>query len=267
MTTLLAFIGAGRMAEALISGLISKRLLAPDEIVVADIDPGRLAALCELYSVMTAADNSDAVRRADFVLLAVKPQHIDPVVTGLRDALSPDKTIISIAAGVTVARLRRLIGFDLPIVRVMPNAPALVNQGISGVAFPPGLAADKRAFVDRLLESAGAVIHVDESDIDAVTAVSGSGPAYFFLFVRELARAGTAAGLDSDTALALARQTFIGSAALMARTGLSEDDLIRSVASPGGTTEAALDSFSGSKIENIMRDAVLAALVRAKELA
>jgi len=255
------------MAEALISGALSGGVLMPGDIIAADVDEDRLTFINRRYSVATTTDSLQAAQAAEYILLAVKPQQIDDVVAALSPALTPEKTVISIAAGVSVSRLQALAGPGIPIVRVMPNAPALVNRGISAAAVPPGLADEKKAFVEKFLRSAGEVISVDEGLIDAVTAVSGSGPAYFFLFVRELAAAGESAGLTHEMALALARQTFIGSAALLDRTGRGEDELIRGVASPGGTTEAALEVFAASDFAKIVAQAVCAALARAGELA
>lgn len=255
------------MAEALISGILSSRTLTADDILAADVSEDRLDVINQRYSVATTTDSLLAAREAEYILLAVKPQQINEVVLGLSAALTPEKTVISIAAGVDVARLQALAGPEAPIVRVMPNAPALVNKGMSAVALPPGLTDEKKAFIDSIFKSVGEVVYVDEDLIDAVTAVSGSGPAYFFLFVRELVEAGVDAGLTRETAVILARQTFIGSAALLSETGQTEDDLIKAVASPGGTTEAALGVFASSDFKNIISRAVRAALERAKELA
>ena len=267
-TVKVAFIGAGRMGEALIVGLLAKETLAAGEIIASDVDVDRLSSLSERHSIKTTTDNALAAGAADFVVLAVKPQQLEEVVKGLRSVLTSRKTVISIAAGVTVAGIRRVIeDAGVPIVRVMPNAPALVGRGVSAVVLPKGLAPERQDFVDGLFRAAGDVVHVDESDIDAVTAISGSGPAYFFLFVRELAKAGAKAGLSEPTALALARRTFLGSAHLLLETGRSEDELITAVASPGGTTEAALKVFASEGFADIIESAVMAALRRAEELA
>ena len=255
------------MAEALISGLLSSETLLAQDIIATDVDESRLHFISGQYSVATTTDNLQAVQSADYILLAVKPQHINNVVSHLAGAVTADKIVISIAAGTSVSTLRALIGPGAPIVRVMPNAPALVNRGMSAATVPIDLPAPKKKFIDDLLKSAGEVAYVDESLIDAVTAVSGSGPAYFFLFVKELAAAGVTAGLTEEMALTLARQTFIGSAALMGKTGQNADDLIRAVASPGGTTEAALEVFASSELRNIIAKAVGAALARAVEMA
>ncbi len=255
------------MAEALVSGLLSEDTLGPDEIIVSDIDDKRLEALSRSFGVETTTDNRRAAELGKYILLAVKPQNIDQAVKSLGAPLTGDKAIISIAAGITTSRIRDLLGQDLPIVRVMPNTPALVNAGVSAVALPEGMDKEKKEFIQKLMSAAGVVVYVDEDDIDAVTALSGSGPAYFLQFVLELKKAGVDAGLSEETAAVLARQTFIGSAALLEQTGKTEGELIKAVASPGGTTEAALSAFSEMGLSDIVRKAVAAGLARAKALA
>lgn len=262
----LAFIGAGRMAEAIISGLLTGEALTATDIIAADVDSGRLDNIRERYGIAVTTENIAAARAAEFILLAVKPQHFDEAVREIKGALTEAHTLITIAAGVSVDRVRSLIEIDLPIVRVMPNTPALVNAGISAVAFPREISDENRTFVERLLSTVGAVVRVDESDMNAVTAVSGSGPAYFFLFVRAIAKAGVELGLDEELAVRLARQTFYGSARLLEAGDADEDDLIAAVASPGGTTEAALKSFARDRLEEVVARAAGSAAVRAEEL-
>lgn len=262
----LAFIGAGRMAEAIISGLLAGEALTATDIIAADVDSGRLDNIRERYGIAVTTENITAARAAEFILLAVKPQHFDEAVREIKGVLTEAHTLITIAAGVSVDRVRSLIEIDLPIVRVMPNTPALVNAGISAVAFPREISDENRTFVERILSTVGAVVRVDESDMNAVTAVSGSGPAYFFLFVRAIAKAGVELGLDEELAVRLARQTFYGSARLLEAGSADEDDLIEAVASPGGTTEAALKSFARDRLEEVVARAAGSAAVRAEEL-
>lgn len=254
------------MAEAIIGGLIRGGTLMADEIIAADISQERLDHIHEKYGVAVTTDNRDAVRVSDVLLLAIKPQQFDDVLPSLATGLRPDHLLISIAAGVSVQRIRKLIDRELPVVRVMPNTPALVNAGISAVAVPPGLASVQKDFIHSVLASVGEVVYVDEASINAVTAVSGSGPAYFLLFVRELARAGAACGLDPSLASTLARQTFFGSARLLAESEVDEEALIEAVASPGGTTEAALREFGAKGLSEAVAAAVAAAAARAEEL-
>ena len=254
------------MAEAIISGLIRGRTLRGADIIAVDISRERLAYIHEKYGVAVTTDNRAAARAADVLLLAIKPQHFDDVLPALAAGLRSEHLLISIAAGVSVRRVRGLIDRDLPVVRVMPNTPALVNAGISAVAVPLGLTPAQKDFVHSVLSSVGEVVYVDEASINAVTAVSGSGPAYYFLFVREMARAGVARGLDPVLASTLARETFFGSARLLAESDADEDALIEAVASPGGTTEAALRAFESKGLSEVVAAAVAAAATRAEEL-
>ncbi len=254
------------MAEALIAGLLAGDSLSPSEILASDVSRERRDYICEKYGVSTTADNLLASRSADYVLLAVKPQHFEETAGPLRAEMTRGKKVISIAAGITIDRIRSLIGPDPIIIRVMPNAPALVNQGISAIVWPPDIDDRDSGFINRIFESAGKVVRVNEAEIDAVTAVSGSGPAYFYLLVRELAAAGVEMGLDEAMARDLARQTFIGAGLLLDQAGATEDELIEAVASPGGTTEAALRSFEQDGIDETVRRAVSAAVARAREL-
>ncbi len=255
------------MAEALIKGLLSKGTLGADQIVASDISDKRLTEISQAYGIETTSDNIGAVERSEYVLLAVKPQQIDAVLANLKNHISSENTVISIAAGVERLRIQALLESDIPVVRVMPNAPALVNAGVSAVNLPLDLPEDQKEFIHSLLSSVGEVVYVDEEDLDAVTAVSGSGPAYFYLFVRELAQAGVEVGLTEEVALALARQTFCGSQILLKASGRSEDELISLVASPGGTTESALRVFDELGFAETIKKAVKQAVTRAKELA
>ena len=164
------------MAEALIKGLLSKGMLGADQIVASDISDKRLTEISQAYGIETTSDNISAVERSEYVLLAVKPQHIDDVLANLKNHISSENTVISIAAGVERLRIQALLESDIPVVRVMPNAPALVNAGVSAVNLPLDLPEDQREFIHNLLSSVGEVVYVDEEDLDAVTAVSGSGP-------------------------------------------------------------------------------------------
>jgi pyrroline-5-carboxylate reductase len=255
------------MAEAIISGLIKSEALEPAELIASDVNNERLKYIQDRYGIDVSTENAIAAAKADFVLLAIKPQQFDEVVQGFQNVLSSDQILVTIAAGVSTTRARALIDQDVAIVRVMPNTPALVNAGISAVALPSDLSPAKRNFIEKILMSVGEVVYVDESDMDAVTAVSGSGPAYFFLFVRELIAAGIEVGLDPELAARLARHTFFGSARLLQAGSEDESSLIEAVASPGGTTEAALRTMEAAEFGDIIRRGVQAAAARSRELA
>ena len=266
MSVKVAFIGAGRMAEALIKGIITAGLYSPADIIATDVDSDRLAFMSKTYGIETSADNYGAAVSASIIVLCVKPQHLDVVLAVLGDMDMDRKLIISIAAGVTTGHIRSIINRPVSLVRVMPNAPALVGRGISVMAAAEELPIDDRRTASDLFSAVGEVLFLDESLINQVTAISGSGPAYFYYWARSLERAGEAIGLPADVAATLVRATFTGAAKLMDSSGTSLDDLITMVASKGGTTEAALNSFDQAAISDIITEGVESALNRAKEL-
>lgn len=263
--TKIAFIGAGQMAEALIKGLIKAQLFLPSEITASDINEARLKQLSDTYAINTTPSNVQAAKAGEIVLLAVKPQHIQAVVAEIGQQTSSSQVIVSIAAGIRLAKIKPYFKHSQGLVRVMPNTPALVGAGMSVIAFEPHLAAGIRQKIKAIFEAIGEVAEANEEIMDVVTAISGSGPAYYFLFCQTLAKAGIAAGLPADIAYHLSRQTFYGSALLL-KQKLNEEELIKKVASPGGTTEAALKKFAALGLEKIVQEAVSAAIARGKEL-
>jgi len=262
----ITFIGAGNMGEALIRRIIAAGLFSSDAITAADTDGDRRKKLAEELGIKTTPDNREAVRGADIVCLAIKPQALDPVLEELLEEITEDQLVISILAGVPTRRIEDKLGKNIRVVRVMPNTPALVGAGMAGIS--PGRYAgsdDLKATVD-IMSAVGDVLEVQEDLIDAVTGVSGSGPAYLFYFVEVLSRAGVKVGLSPDQADLLARKTVIGAAKLMEKTGLSPEELRRKVTSPGGTTEAALKTFERLEFEEIVEKAVRSARDRATEM-
>lgn len=266
MPNRVAFIGAGKMAEALIKGTIDSHALSAAEITATDIDNSRLVYLKKIYGINTTDDNVQAARQAETVILVVKPQVIDVILEQLHGADLRGKLIISIAAGVTSKHILSILGNDISLVRVMPNAPALVSQGISAIAAPPELSKQDHNLVDKIFSSIGDVVFLAEALINQVTAISGSGPAYFFYFVKTLIQAGEDIGLSKPVAARLVKATIMGAAAMLAATELEVDELIAIVASKGGTTEAALDRFEQGGVSDIITRGVLAAFKRAEEL-
>jgi pyrroline-5-carboxylate reductase len=265
-TPTITFIGAGNMAQALIGGLVQARHPA-DRIRVADPSEDQRRTAAAQFGVKTYDDNARAADGADVLMLAVKPQVMDAVLTSLKDSVRPDTLIISVAAGVTLAQMARGLDDHRRSVRAMPNTPALYGAGITGMVADNGVdAADCRRAED-ILGTAGKTVWVeDESLMDVVTALSGSGPAYFFLFVELLTRAGVRAGLQEADAAALARQTAYGAGTMLAESGLDAAELRRRVTSPGGTTAAALESFAAGNFEHLVDQAVQAAILRGREL-
>lgn len=262
----IAMIGAGNMARALIGGLIA-RGHPPEHLIAADPDPDTRAAVAHQYGVATFDANDRAVTGADVVVLAVKPQVIDEVGESIASSLAADCVVVSVAAGVPIARLHSSLGAERAVVRVMPNTPALHGAGATGLYAAPGCTQAQRDAARMLFEAVGEVFAIDdESLMDVVTAVSGSGPAYFFALAEALAEAGHAAGLDRATAEGLAARTAAGAGTMLAAGDSSAAELRRRVTSPGGTTAAALDMLKRKDFDRIVQAAVDAAVRRGREL-
>ena len=268
MTSQITFIGGGNMAASLIGGLISNGQPA-DSIRVAEPDAERLQTLQHQYGVQVSTDNPSAVKAADLLVLAVKPQILQTVCRDLTGSVQQRRPlVISVAAGIRSADIERWLGGELAIVRCMPNTPALLQQGATGLFANARVTDPQRTQAETILQAAGITLWVnDETLIDTVTAVSGSGPAYFFLLMEQIQKAGEQLGLDTETARRLTLQTALGAARMASE---SDDDLasLRSkVTSKGGTTEAAINSFIEQGIETMVNRALTAARDRATELA
>jgi len=264
----IAFIGAGNMAASIIGGLVAEGHPA-NAISASDPSAASLARLREVAPVTTFSDNREAVAGADVVVLAVKPQVMESVCAGIAPALAGGGSVaLSIAAGIPVASLERWLGPGVAVIRCMPNTPALLGAGASGLYATPAVSGAQRAHAGRILSAVGLVRWVDsEDDLHAVTAVSGSGPAYFFLFMEAVAAEGRRLGLDAETATALTAQTCLGAARMAAESGVELAELRRRVCSPGGTTERAIESFQGDALEAAVARAMAACLARSKEMA
>jgi len=262
----IAFIGAGTMGEALIRGLLAARAVSASQIIATDVRAERREVLAKKFGVRTSDDNREAVKAADIVVLAVKPQHADDVLLGFKWAMTEQKLVISIAAGVTAARVEHALGERTRVMRVMPNTPVLVGAGAAGVAKGTHATDDDLATAESILRAVGICVRVEEKFIDAVTALSGSGPAYFFYVTEAMIQAGVTAGLDRALAKKLAIQTMFGAAKLLVESGEEPDVLRRKVTSPGGTTEAALKVMAERKLPNIFGEAMNAAEKRSREM-
>jgi pyrroline-5-carboxylate reductase len=281
----LGFIGGGNMAEALMRGLIAEEVFKPVDLIASDVDPARRNAIKRKLKVETTADNRAVVREARAILLAVKPQQIYEVLSDLasvftspsdakdgrvktpRPVLLKDRLFISIAAGITLSRFTTALGARSRVVRVMPNAPAMVGQGMAALVRAPGATSADLNFALKLFRAVGDAVALEEEDLlDAVTALSGSGPAYVYLFVKALTDAGVAEGLDAELAVRMALKTLRGAEENMRRSTMDAAELIRVVASPGGTTEAALRKFAEFGFSDIVGQALHAAAQRSREL-
>ncbi|MHC4926159.1 MAG: pyrroline-5-carboxylate reductase [Planctomycetota bacterium] len=264
----IGFIGAGNMAQALLEGILKASLFEKDNIWISDVRPERLDELQAQYGVKTTADNVELASHADILMLSVKPQVMADVLDGIAGKLKDGVLIISIAAGITTASIKAKLG-DVQVIRVMPNTPALVGAGASGL-YSAGASETALQSAMDICNSVGKSIIVENEDlIDAVTAVSGSGPAYYFLLMEEMIKAGIELGLDAEDAKTLVLQTAKG-AALLAETAQQQGEdpaiLRKKVTSPGGTTEAALNVMNDNQLGQIIQKALTAARNRGREL-
>ena len=265
MESKVVFIGAGNMAEAIVSGMVDGGFCSPEKIIMTDVRPERLEDLSKEYGVSTSTDNR-VVKNAEIVLLAVKPQVMADVLKGIAPVLRSETLVISIMAGIPAAKIETLLGGKHRVVRVMPNTPALVGQGASAIA--AGTYADEADLevTETILGCVGLTVRVAERDLDAVTALSGSGPAYVFYLLEGMLAAAEKMGLDKETARKLAIKTVEGSARLMEDSGEEADVLRAKVTSKGGTTEAAVCSLDKAGVKEAVVQALLAAQNRSIEL-
>ncbi|MDO5506221.1 MAG: pyrroline-5-carboxylate reductase [Pseudoxanthomonas suwonensis] len=265
--SVVAFIGGGNMARSLIGGLLA-RGQPPAAIHVADPSEQARNALHDDFGVRVFADAADAVAGADAWVLAVKPQVMREVCRTLAPLAAQQRPLaVSIAAGITSGQLQRWLGDGAAVVRTMPNTPSLLGAGVTGLYAGDDVDADGRALAQRLLESAGTTVWIeDEALMDAVTAVSGSGPAYVFLLAEAMQDAGRAEGLDAAAARELTLQTLLGAARMLVESDVDAAELRRRVTSPGGTTQAAIEHFEHGGLRTLVAGAIHAARKRGAEL-
>jgi pyrroline-5-carboxylate reductase len=263
----LAVIGAGNMAEAIVRGVLKAKLLDVGRIIAADISPQRRQLFSDQLGIASVQENTMAVRGSRIVLLSVKPQQMESTLIELRSALPQDALLISIAAGIQTKKIEAWLG-ERPqrVVRAMPNTPMLVGEGM--VAICRGTRASDVDLVTgrRLFEAAATVIDVQESQMDAVTAVSGSGPAYVFYLAEQMIRAGEAAGLTPEQARTLSLRTLVGAAKMLVDSDESPQSLRKKVTSPNGTTQAAIEHMEGQHVGESIQMAIDAAVRRSREL-
>jgi len=263
----IGFIGAGNMANSLIRGLLAKRI-TPSNILASDIDTEKLTLL-QTECGVTLADNKTIAEQADVVILAVKPQAMYTVCQELGQAAASNQALyLSIAAGITIAHLEKWLGPHIPIVRCMPNTPALVGKGATALVANPRVSAEQTTLAGDILSAVGLSLWLDdESAIDAVTALSGSGPAYFFLLMETMQDVARDMGLAPEVAKVLTYQTALGAAELALKSELGTAELRRQVTSPGGTTEQAINQFETGGFRALVSKALMAAHKRSQELA
>lgn len=262
----IAFIGGGNMATAIIHGLLAKGTNASSIRVVDPSEDARRRMIAE-WGIAAHAEAADAVPGADTVVLATKPQVMPAVFKALHPVLQPDQLVLSIAAGITLKAMTDALGERQPVIRSMPNTPALLGMGVSGLVAGPAARQGHRASAERILQACGRTVWVeDEALMDVITAVSGSGPAYFFLLIEALRDAGVAEGLPHDIATLLASETARGAGEMAVRGDQDVAELRRRVTSPGGTTAAALAVFEQGGLSDLVARAVQAATERGREL-
>jgi pyrroline-5-carboxylate reductase len=263
----ITFIGGGNMATSLIGGLIADEY-ASQAITVSDPELDKLSQLAARYGVTTEPDNKLAVAQAEIVVLALKPQIMESVARDLAPALQQNRPlVISIAAGITQAVLSDWLGADLPLVRSMPNTPAMIQSGATGLYAGASVNENQRNQAESILRAVGMTRWVeDESLIDAITAVSGSGPAYFFLVMEAMEEAAKTLGLDEESARLMTLQTALGAARMAIESSDSPALLRQKVTSPGGTTERALGILEAGGLRTLFNDALLGAAERSREL-
>ena len=265
----IAFIGGGNMAASLIGGMRAQGIPATS-ICASDPGADKRAELQDNHGIETFAANEQALAGADVIVLAVKPQVMQVVCRDLAAHLQANQLIVSIAAGINCASLQQWLGAQTPraIVRCMPNTPSLLRQGVSGLFANAQVSEEQKQQAERLLSAVGLALWLEnEALIDAVTAVSGSGPAYFFLMIEAMTAAGEQLGLPRDTASQLTLHTALGAARMVCESDVEAAELRRRVTSPNGTTEAAIKAFQAGGFENLVRQAMNAAAQRSAELA
>jgi pyrroline-5-carboxylate reductase len=263
----IAILGGGRIGEALLSGLLSSGWRDASEVVITDRGAERVAELHERYGVEATADNADAVAGAGLVVVAVKPQDIDALLAQVGTHLTTEQTVISIAAAIPTAHIEERIADGVPVVRAMPNAPATVHEGMAGICAGAHTSDEQLALAEELLGHLGRVVRVPESSMDAITAVSGSGPAYFALLAEAMIEAGILLGLSREISTTLVVQTMFGTAKQLRDQGMHPVELRESVTSPGGTTIAAIRELEQAGVRAAFLNAIQAAMDRARELA
>ncbi|MBS2029594.1 MAG: pyrroline-5-carboxylate reductase [Deltaproteobacteria bacterium] len=262
----LAFLGGGNMAEALVRGLLRAKTSEPGEITVTGKRGERLEELAKQYGVATTRDNLAAAKGAEVVVLSVKPQAMADLLDEVSSGIGANQLVISVAAGVPIAAMERKLGTGARIVRSMPNTPALVGQGAAAIAGGKHATPADLETAKAIFDAVGMTVVTEEYLLDAVTGLSGSGPAYIFLIIEALADAGVKVGLPRRTAQALAAQTVAGSARLLIETGIHPGQLKDQVTSPGGTAIAGLHTLEAGGMRTTLINAVEAATQRAREL-
>jgi pyrroline-5-carboxylate reductase len=263
----IAILGCGKIGEALVAGLLSSEWRRPDEIVVTARRDERVAELSERHGVTATRSNAEAVSGAGVVVIAVKPQDFDVLLGEIGGLLDPEQVVLSIAAAVPTAAIERRLADSVPVLRAMPNTPATVHEGVAGLCAGAHASEEHLAAGEEVLTHVGRVVRVPETYMDAITAVSGSGPAYFALLAEAMIEAGILLGLSREVSTDLVVQTMLGTAKLLRDEGMHPVELREMVTSPGGTTIRAIRELEQAGVRAAFLNAIQAAMVRSRELA
>ncbi|MDD5686416.1 MAG: pyrroline-5-carboxylate reductase [Elusimicrobia bacterium] len=263
-TKIIGFIGAGNMAEALISGVI-RGGISPKNIYVSDINSKRLDYISKKLEVQKLSGNADVVKNSDIIFLAVKPYQVEEVLNEVKNNLDNKKLLISIAAGIKISKIEKYKK-NIPVIRVMPNTPALLGTGAIAIAKGKCAKLSDMEIAKKLLSSSGIVVNITEKDMDAVTAVSGSGPAYVFYVAEIMERTAVKMGLSKDIAKKLVNQTLLGASKMLIASNEGPEILRQRVTSKGGTTEAAFKILTSRKLADIFQKAMFSAMNKSKKI-
>lgn len=261
----IGFIGGGKMATAIMKGIINSHLYSSDDIIVSDRNEEALNLLKNNYDVQTTIHNMEVVKKSKILLFAVKPFVLRDVLNEIKPFITKEHIILSIAAGISINTIEEIVG-EIPVIRIMPNTPALVNEGMSAIC--KGTYANKEVsqIAVKIFNSVGKVVETDEKYIDIITAISGSGPAFYYYIINEIAKAGEKLGLDYETCLKLSAQTAIGSGKMVLNSNTNPEQLIINVTTPGGCTAVGNEILKENKISNILFDTIEKTAQKAYEL-
>ena len=262
-----AILGAGKIGESLLAGLLSSGWRSADEVVATARRAERIAELADRYGVPATLDNAEAADGAGLVVVAVKPQDIEVLLQDLTGRITPDQTVLSVAAAIPTGAIERHLSGEIPVVRAMPNAPATVHEGMAGICAGTHAQEENLQLAEEALAHLGAVVRVPERYMDAVTAVSGSGPAYFALLAEAMIEAGILLGLGREVSTQLVVQTMLGTAKLLRDEKMHPVELREAVTSPGGTTIQAIRELEQAGVRAAFLNAIQAAMDRSRELA
>ncbi len=263
----IALLGAGKIGESLLAGLLSSGTRDPGEVVATGRRDERLRELAERHGVRTTRSNAEAVAGATLVVIAVKPQDFDTLLGEIGGLLTAEQTVLSVAAAIPTAQIEARLATGVPVVRAMPNAPSLVHEGMAGICAGAHAGDEHLTLAEEVLTQLGSVVRVPERAMDAVTAVSGSGPAYFALLAEGMIEAGILLGLSREISTQLVVQTMLGTARLLRDEGMHPVELREGVTSPGGTTIRAIQELENAGVRAALFNAIQAAMERSKELA